>query len=697
MSLPGPLRRPVEILASVAYVARAGVLDRPWYERQTGRRFASDSLAAAHYVLRGRRRGLSPHPLFEPEWYAPQAWRDAGADPLAQALRRRRTPSGWHPLLDGDAWAAAHPDAAAHPYGPAAHLAATAEPGTRLPTPEDWPGPDPTWGELRARLLAALDPEPATGDVEEDQALAAASDVVAVVDSGDEWWPTWRCVTALLAADTGRRLDVVVLRTPRARRAVRVLLAALETDPRVRVRTRAPAPDGRVRVDVPVEVEVLEGWDRCLLPVTGGRADSAQPVAVRRDGAVRSAGASRPGAEDRAAVPLFVGLPAEDAHRAGTEVPAAATPGVLVRRPGPGTMPATMPDATSNGGRHVVRTDAVVLDHREDLPPHPAPVRPDPPPGGLRWAVRTAVPAGRRSTAWGDLHFARALAAALERLGQHAVVDPLEAGGGKPTTHLDDVALVLRGVRRLPPVPGAVNVLWVISHPELVADDELADFDVVLAASRTWAEATTARTGVEVLPLLQATDPTRFHPGVAPPGSGDPVLFVGNSRNVARPVVTDLLAAGVDVAVHGSRWERLLPPGVVRSTHVPNDRLPAAYASAGVVLNDHWPDMRAQGFLSNRLFDAAACGARVVTDDVPDVEELFGGLVRTFTDRDGLVRLVTRAAEEFPDDAERARLGVQVGRRHSFDARARILLDAVTARGRLAASPDPDAVPGEHA
>lgn len=694
MSLPGPLRRPVETLASVAYLARAGVLDRVWYERQAGRRFPSDSLAAAHYVLRGRRRGLSPHPLFEPEWYAPQAWRAPGADPLAQALRRRRTPRGWHPLVDADAWAAAHPDAAGHPLGPAAHLAATAEPGTRLPTREDWPGPDPTWGELRTRLLAALDPEPAdSADAADDPVPGTGA--VALVDSGDEWWPAWRCVTALLAADTGRRLEVVVLRTPRARRAVRVLLAALETDPRVRVRTRAPAPDGRVRVDVPVDVEVLDGWDRCLLPVTEGRAESAQPVAVRRDGAVRSAGASRAGGAGHGpAVPLFVGLPAEDAHRAGTELPAVATPGVLVHRPGQA--------ATSNGGRHVVRTDAVVLDHRDDLPPHPAPVPPEPPPGGLRWAVRTAVPAGRRSTAWGDLHFARALAAALERLGQHAVVDPLEAAAGKPTAgkptgHLDDVALVLRGVRRLPPVPGAVNVLWVISHPGLVTDDELADFDVVLAASRTWAEAATARTGVEVVPLLQATDPARFHPGAAPPGSGDPVLFVGNSRNVARPVVTDLLAAGVDVAVHGSRWERLLPPGVVRSTHVPNDRLPAAYAGAGVVLNDHWPDMRAQGFLSNRLFDAAACGARVVTDDVPDVEELFGGLVRTFTDRDGLVRLVTHAAEEFPDDAERARLGAQVGRRHSFDARARILLDAVTARGRVAATPDPDAVPGDHA
>ena len=38
------------------------------------------------------------------------------------------------------------------------------------------------------------------------------------------------------------------------------------------------------------------------------------------------------------------------------------------------------------------------------------------------------------------------------------------------------------------------------------------------------------------------------------------------------------------------------------------------YSSAKIVLNDHWPDMRAHGFLSNRLYDALACGAFVISD-----------------------------------------------------------------------------------
>ncbi len=160
------------------------------------------------------------------------------------------------------------------------------------------------------------------------------------------------------------------------------------------------------------------------------------------------------------------------------------------------------------------------------------------------------------------------------------------------------------------------------------------------------------------------------------------MLFVGNSRNVFRPVVRDLLAAGVDVAIYGDAWDRFLGPGRVRGRYLPNDRLPAAYAGAGVVLNDHWDDMRADGFFSNRLFDAAACGARVISDHIPGTEDLFGGLVRTFTDADQLVRLVKDAPDGFPSAARRLELAARVAAEHSFDARARTLLaEALRLRG----------------
>ncbi len=110
-------------------------------------------------------------------------------------------------------------------------------------------------------------------------------------------------------------------------------------------------------------------------------------------------------------------------------------------------------------------------------------------------------------------------------------------------------------------------------------------------------------------------------------------LFVANSRNADRIVVRELADAGVDLALYGAHWERTpLPDGVWRADHVPNDQLPAYYAAADIVLNDTWPDMAAHGFISNRLYDAAAAGAFVLSDAVDGIEAEFDGGVVTFTD-----------------------------------------------------------------
>jgi hypothetical protein len=56
---------------------------------------------------------------------------------------------------------------------------------------------------------------------------------------------------------------------------------------------------------------------------------------------------------------------------------------------------------------------------------------------------------------------------------------------------------------------------------------------------------------------------------------------------------------------------------------VANAELRHHYSAADVVLNDHWPEMRQRGFLSNRLYDALAFGACVVSDHVAGIEAEF--------------------------------------------------------------------------
>jgi GT2 family glycosyltransferase len=300
----------------------------------------------------------------------------------------------------------------------------------------------------------------------------------------------------------------------------------------------------------------------------------------------------------------------------------------------------------------------------------------------LRWAIKNAAPAGPGGERWGDTHFAVALATALRAHGQEVVVDR-RPEWDRPTGRHDDVVLVLRGLVEHEPSPEQVSMLWVISHPELVTREEVRGYDRVLAAGHRWAERRSRDWAVGIEPLLQATDPDLFHVDAGIPDSGEKVLFVGNSRRILRPVVRDALAAGLPLSVYGDLWSGLVPDEVVRARSIPNESLAAAYRSAGVVLNDHHDAMRADGFISNRLFDAVASGARVITDPVDGLAELFGPSVQVYETPDELRRLATLADPDsvFGDDASRRVAADRVRAEHSFDARARRLVEvAVEAR-----------------
>ena len=292
----------------------------------------------------------------------------------------------------------------------------------------------------------------------------------------------------------------------------------------------------------------------------------------------------------------------------------------------------------------------------------------------LRWALDIAAPSGRRGQRWGDSYFARSMAEALERLGQRVTIDTRDLRH-RETRDLDDVVLVLRGLDEVAPRPGRVNLEWVISHPDLVGPAELAAYDRVYAASTAWSATTTAATGITVTPLLQCTDPRLFNPDRAEPDTGPAVLFVGNSRDIYRRSVRSALAVGVEVRCTARTGSPSCPLHLISSRIVANEDLGALYASAGVVLNDHWDDMRRDGFLANRLFDVTACAARLVTDEIVGLEETFGDVVRTFHDEQEMGPLLHDPEAAFPDREARLRLAQTVMREHSFDHRAEVLLD----------------------
>jgi glycosyltransferase involved in cell wall biosynthesis len=255
----------------------------------------------------------------------------------------------------------------------------------------------------------------------------------------------------------------------------------------------------------------------------------------------------------------------------------------------------------------------------------------------------------------------------------------------RPTSRLDDVTLSLRGVAPYRTNPQHINLLWVISHSQDVTARELRTFDAVFAASPLLAERLTSLSGQQVATLLQCTDQRRFRPVAPDLHRRHEVLFVGNARGV-RDSVGTALKAGIVPTVYGVRWDGLLPARAWAGDYIPNEELPAVYRAAGVVLNDHWLDMRESGVISNRLFDLAACGARIVSDRVAGLEEVFGESVLTYGTPETLAAAVLQHLNETAERREaREEAAERVRRDHTFDARADQLLDSVT---RLMSHPE---------
>ncbi|WP_405217584.1 hypothetical protein [Agrococcus sp. Ld7] len=297
-----------------------------------------------------------------------------------------------------------------------------------------------------------------------------------------------------------------------------------------------------------------------------------------------------------------------------------------------------------------------------------------------RWAIRIGAPAGPRGDGWGDTPFAEGLAAALERAGQQAFIDRRGAMARPRSDQLDDVTVSIRGLYRMPTNPSSCNILWVISHPDWVSADELRSYDLVAAASEPWARRMARVASVPVLTLLQATDASRFHPGSTDAMLASDVLFVGRTREVFRPIVRDALRERIDVDLYGDGWEPFVDARHIRAQHLPNIRAAVAYRSARRVLNDHWPDMAEHGFLSNRLFDAVASGARVVTDPIEGLER-FGGAVRAYHSPEQL-RALVMDDDGWPDEARMRVIADRVRLEESFDARAATLIELVEQRER---------------
>ena len=306
--------------------------------------------------------------------------------------------------------------------------------------------------------------------------------------------------------------------------------------------------------------------------------------------------------------------------------------------------------------------------------------------GAPFWVIKCPAPEDESRVRWGDYPYALSLKKYLEREGIYVTFDFHEDWNRREENA--DVVISLRGSYRY--VPDRRNsrttyIMWNISHPADVTDEEYNSYDLVCVASRRHAEVLRARLSVPVEVLLQCTDTELFYPPKMAKGQKDgpenrrdyDFFFIGNSRGVRRRSVMWAIEDNLPLTIFGSGWNSILEDhlDLVEEPFLENDRIPEIYRHAKCTLNDHWKDMLEYQFVNNRIFDALACGLPVISDVSDELRELCPQGVLYYESREEFEQAVDRVLHHYEEvKAEVDGQWERIRREFSFETRTAQLI-----------------------
>ena len=288
-----------------------------------------------------------------------------------------------------------------------------------------------------------------------------------------------------------------------------------------------------------------------------------------------------------------------------------------------------------------------------------------------------AMPDNDTTKFWGDYHYAEALAREFEKRGYTANVLTRENWYNRSSAKY---TLVLRGLKPYYPSEegNRTVMMWNISHPADVMLEEYNLYQYVFFASNRMKEEIGPKIRPDSGVLMQCTDPEIMSSEESPDKKYE-LLFVGNSRHVYRRILKDLLPTEFHLTVYGRHWEEYPVQDYVVKDYIDNNKVGQAYHDARILLNDHWEDMIQYGIISNRVFDALAAGAFVISDDMPELKEVFQGAVVTYQDRDDLNEKIAYYLEHEEERNEKAALGHEIVlKHHTFADRVEQILDVIS-------------------
>ena len=161
--------------------------------------------------------------------------------------------------------------------------------------------------------------------------------------------------------------------------------------------------------------------------------------------------------------------------------------------------------------------------------------------------------------------------------------------------------------------------------------DELQFYDVIAVASKPYTEKL-KKAGYKAYYVPQFTDTSKFYEEYNNDLKSD-VLFVGTYRSYGAAEI--VIRNNIPITIYGPNWGNR-----AKAEYVDNAELHKYYSSAKIVLNDHRPDMKESGFINNRTFDVTATGALLVSDYMPEIEQVYGDSIPMYKTEEELVQII---------------------------------------------------------
>lgn len=286
-------------------------------------------------------------------------------------------------------------------------------------------------------------------------------------------------------------------------------------------------------------------------------------------------------------------------------------------------------------------------------------------------AIKT--PNAKSEHHWGDYYMALALKKSFEKKGLNVIIHEKEDWYKKDEV---DIVLVLRGLYKYEVNKNHINIMWNISHPELVDKQEYEQYDAVFISSKMYTKKIKKETNTLVYPLLQCSDPEIFYPHETNECRHD-ILFVGIGRE-NREIIRDILKTDYPVSVYGKHWNEKIDKKYVCGEFIPNEDLHKYYSSCKILLNDHWKDMKEWDFPSNRLFDALLCETLVISDKIPSASTVFKDCIVTYEGVDDLKKKVGYYLENPSEREKLAKKGKEIVlKNHTFDNRVDFIMNVL--------------------